>query len=201
MINLCKLAEQQKDQRVLKIKNKILKQTHDVKLAECLSLKTEKINEVNESTEKLGEIMKESNSEINKVIVNDKIKNCPLSFRLQETLKSFAKESYSLELNQDKEVKMSNLGVPVISLGGDKLQVNDNIYELTPQKHKALSLTSYTGKSMKNEKDQRTSCNFLVDVGYTGEGDKKSNQKKLFTGLFNSFEIQAKRRPIIYKEK
>ena len=35
--NLRKLAEQQKQQRALKIKNRILKQTHDVKLAESLS--------------------------------------------------------------------------------------------------------------------------------------------------------------------
>ena len=37
MNNLRKLAEQQKNQRALKIKNRILKQTHDVKLAESLS--------------------------------------------------------------------------------------------------------------------------------------------------------------------
>ena len=51
---------------------------------------------------------------------------------------------------------MSILGVPVISLGGDKIQVNDNIYQLTPETHKALSLTCYTGKTMKNENDQRS---------------------------------------------
>ena len=34
---LRKLAEQQKNQRAEKIKNRILKQTHDVKLAESLS--------------------------------------------------------------------------------------------------------------------------------------------------------------------
>ena len=33
LINLRKLAEQQKKQRALKTKNRILKQTHDVKLA------------------------------------------------------------------------------------------------------------------------------------------------------------------------
>ena len=37
MINLRKLAAQQKEQRALKIKNRILKQTHDIKLAESLS--------------------------------------------------------------------------------------------------------------------------------------------------------------------
>ena len=37
LINLRKLAEQQKNQQVLKIENRILKQTHDIKLAESLS--------------------------------------------------------------------------------------------------------------------------------------------------------------------
>ena len=37
LINLRKVAEQQKNQRAEKIKNRILKQTHDVKLAESLS--------------------------------------------------------------------------------------------------------------------------------------------------------------------
>ena len=35
--NLRNLAEQQKGQRALKIKNRILKQTHDIKLAKSLS--------------------------------------------------------------------------------------------------------------------------------------------------------------------
>ena len=37
LINLRKLPEQQKNQRAEKIKNRILEQTHDVKLAEPLS--------------------------------------------------------------------------------------------------------------------------------------------------------------------
>ena len=62
LINLRKLAPQQKEQRALKIKNRILKQTHDVKLAESLSPITKKLDEVNESNQKLGEIVKESNT-------------------------------------------------------------------------------------------------------------------------------------------
>ena len=34
LINLRKIAEQQKNQRTEKIENRILKQTHDIKLAE-----------------------------------------------------------------------------------------------------------------------------------------------------------------------
>ena len=63
LINLRKLAEQQKEQRAIKIKNRILKQTHDVKLAESLSPITKKLEEVNKSTKKLGDLIKESNSE------------------------------------------------------------------------------------------------------------------------------------------
>ena len=50
--NLRKLAEQKKNQRAPKIKNRILKQTHDIKLAEPLSPITRKIDEVNEITKK-----------------------------------------------------------------------------------------------------------------------------------------------------
>ena len=47
---LRKLAEQQKNQQALKIKNKFLKQTHDGKLAESLSDITKKLDEVKETT-------------------------------------------------------------------------------------------------------------------------------------------------------
>ena len=56
LISLRNLAEQQKNQRALKIKKRILKQTHDIKLAESLSPITKKV-EVNESTKKIGELI------------------------------------------------------------------------------------------------------------------------------------------------
>ena len=60
LINLRKLAEQQKIQRAFKIKNRILKETHDVKLAESLSPITKRLDEVKQSTEKLRDVIKES---------------------------------------------------------------------------------------------------------------------------------------------
>ena len=72
--NLRKLAKQQKNQRALKIKNRILKQTHDVKLAENLSPITDKIEEVNKTTRELGDIIKQTNSKID-------IKALPKSMR------------------------------------------------------------------------------------------------------------------------
>ena len=64
LINLRKFAEQQKNQRPEKIKKRILKQTHDVKLAESFSLISKKLDEVNKPTQKVSDIMKESNSKI-----------------------------------------------------------------------------------------------------------------------------------------
>ena len=52
MITLWKLAEQPKKQRVLKIRNRSLKQTHDIKLAESLSPITENLDTINGSTKK-----------------------------------------------------------------------------------------------------------------------------------------------------
>ena len=43
--NLPKLAEKQKNERALKIKNRISRQTHDVKLAESSSPITKKLDE------------------------------------------------------------------------------------------------------------------------------------------------------------
>ena len=57
---LRKLAQQQKKQRALKFRNRLLKQTHEIKLAESLSHITKKLEE---STKKLSEVINPSNSE------------------------------------------------------------------------------------------------------------------------------------------
>ena len=52
LIILRKLANQQKNQRAFKIRNRNLEQTLDIKLAESLSIITKKSEEVNKSTKK-----------------------------------------------------------------------------------------------------------------------------------------------------
>ena len=61
--NLRKLVEQQKNQRAEKIKNRILKETHDIKLAETLSPLTKKLDKINKSTKKIRKVINPSNSE------------------------------------------------------------------------------------------------------------------------------------------
>ena len=62
LINQRKLAEQQKNQRAAKIKNRILNQTHGINLAESLSSITKKSDTFNDSTKKIGKVIQESNS-------------------------------------------------------------------------------------------------------------------------------------------
>ena len=75
----------------------------------------------------------------------------------------------------------SLLGVPIYTLGDDKLRIQDNDYELTPEIYKTLSYKEYTGKSLKNENDFLMMNNIIRDLGYTRVGDKKSNRKTFFT--------------------
>ena len=63
LINLSKLAEEQKNQRANKIKNRTSKQTQDINLAENLLPITKNLEEVNQSTKQLGEVIKESTSD------------------------------------------------------------------------------------------------------------------------------------------
>ena len=85
------------------------------------------------------------------------------------------------------------LEVPIYTLGGDKLRIRDNVYDLTPEIYKALSYTGYTGKSMMNENDILMLNKFINDLGYTGVGDN-SKRKFFFTKTHSKLveEIQNK---------
>ena len=92
--NLRKLAEQQKNQRALEIKNRILQKTHDVKLAESLEPITNRLdknikklrNVIKESTQNSGDVIKETispqpaieNTPSALPIENEKITRCNL---------------------------------------------------------------------------------------------------------------------------
>ena len=55
-INLGKFAEQQENQRTIKIKNRVLKQDHDKKIAESFQPKIKNLTEMDKSTEKKEEV-------------------------------------------------------------------------------------------------------------------------------------------------
>ena len=87
----------------------------------------------------------------------------------------------SLRITQDESHRANILGVPIQISGGDRIQIKDNIYALTPEIYKALSDTGYTGKTMKNEHDILMMYNIIRDLGYTGDDDRNSKRKLFFT--------------------
>ena len=182
LINLRKLAEQQKNQRALKIKNRVLKQTHDIKLAESPSPITKKLDTFNKSTKKIGDVFKKSNSEneINQEIVPVEIDSDRSEDEdIQTSLKALPNSSISSDLmtkTLGRVMSSANsletipslsgatiLGVPINTLGGDKLRISDNDYELTPEISKALSYTGSFGNTTKNENDIFLKNNIIRD--------------------------------------
>ena len=195
--NLRKLAEQQKEHRALKIKNRILKQTHDDKLAESLAPITKKLEEVNKSTKKIDEVIKESNSEnennqeIVPVDIESEDENIQTNLRalpnssmfsdqMTKTLGRIMSSANSLKIKSTPS-GATILGVTINTLGGDRIQITDNIYDLTPEIYKALSNTGYIGDTMKNEADILMMNNIIRDLGCTGIGDYKSYRKTFLT--------------------
>ena len=143
---------------------------------------------------KIGDVIKESISENNQEIVpvdieleDENIKTnlgaLPNSavFRelMTKTLGRLMSSLNSLKIKSSSGATI--LGVPISTLGGDKLRRRDNDYELTTEIYKALSYTGYTGKNMNNENDILMLKNFINDLGYTGDGDKPSKRKIFLT--------------------
>ena len=196
MINLLKLAQQQKEQRALKIKNRILKQSRDIKLGESLSPFTKRLDKVNKSTKK-SKVIKESysenanNQEIVTVENESEDENIQTNLRalpnssmfsdqMTKTLGRLMFSATSLKLKPSPS-GATIFGVPNNTLGGDRIQIKDNIYDLTPEIYKDPSYTGYTGKTMKNENDILMMNNFVRDLEYTGIGDYTSKRKTFLT--------------------
>ena len=145
----------------------------------------------------MGDVIKESNSENekNQEIVPVEIES--EDENIQNSLRALPNSSmFSDQMTKTLGTLMSSLnslkilaspsgptipGVPIYTLGGDTIQIKDNVYDLTPEIYKALSDTGYTGKTMKNENDILMMNNIINDLGYTGIGDRPSKRKKFFT--------------------
>ena len=197
--NLRKLAEQQKEERALKIKKRILKQTHSVTLAESLSPITEKLDEVSKSSQKSLSPINKKLDTINEstLKVGDIINESNSSALLKDTFKSLSNdESNALKLVRDEDDNLSIRGISIKSLGDNKILINNNrVYDLSTEMHKALSNSTYTGKSMKDKNDQLKLYNFLTDIGYTKIRGKQTSQMKFFTRLINQFRNIKKEEP------
>ena len=179
--NLRKLAERQKNQRAEKIKNRILKQTHDVKLAESLSPITTKLDE---TSEKLSDVNKESTQNLGNVIKDNNtphlaIENTPTT---QQPIENIEGNIYDVELENTPDKMKDNTGFfktqhkplsgwilnnfPIGTPGGTEVEINGNKYDITPGLQKVFTDTKYeTAKSM-SDTDKVVFRDILSKTGY-----------------------------------
>ena len=90
---------------------------------------------------------------------------------MTETLGASLNSKNSLELIQDDLGRASILGNLIYTLGGDRIQISDIVFVSIPGMYKALSSTSYSGKTMKEKSHILMMNNIVRDLGYTGVGD------------------------------
>ena len=171
--NLRKLADQQKEQRALKIKNRILKQTHDLKLAESLSPITERLDKVKESTEKLGDVIKESQPKTPQLAIENNPINQSIEdnegriydVQLEDTLNKMADNTGFLKTYYDQQRGWILNNIPFKSPGGSKILVDENEYDLSKGIRNVL--TKKTNKSIKslNDNEKVVLRDFLSKIG------------------------------------
>ena len=100
---------------------------------------------------------------------------------MRQMIGSLMNSRNSLKITQDESGRASILGVPFQISEGDTIKINENVYELTPEINKALTYTTYTGNTMKDENDILMMYNIIRDLRYNGTGDRDSKRKTFFT--------------------
>ena len=69
---------------------------------------------------------------------------------MKQTLGSLMESLNSSRKEQDDSGGATIFGASLYTLGQDKLRMNDNVYDLTPENHMNLASNGYTGKKEKN---------------------------------------------------
>ena len=164
MNNLRNLVEQQKNQRALKIKNSLLKQTHVVKIAESLSPITKKLDEVKETTQKLRDVIKETNS--NNTTPQLAIENTPphqaiennegviYDTELENTLMNMKKNNGFSKTKHNSESGWMLNNHPIKILRGTEVEINGNKYNITRGLQKVLNDKTYEIAKSMNDMDK-----------------------------------------------
>ena len=97
---------------------------------------------------------------------------------MKNTIVKLMSSKISLKIDQDERTGGASInGKPVLILGGDLWKIGDNVYEITPEIHKALSSTGYAGENKKNENNILLINNIVRDLAYTSIGVKPSKRK------------------------
>ena len=175
-INLRKLAEQQKNERALKIKNRILKQTHDDKLAKSFSPITERLDKVNKSTQEVGEIIKKS---------QPAIENSTISRSLPDTLTHLKVNKNFFKLVEQNDGKVFWNKIPIKAEGENRISIKNQAYDIKPNIQKHFTNTKLTTKSMDDE-DKSTVYDIPKNIGfYSMRHTKRLKSARMQYALYN----------------
>ena len=184
--NLRELAEQQKEQRARKIRNGILKQTHDIRLAESLSPITKKLDEVKETTKKLGDVIKFSKPETPQLAIANTqtpaIENTSTSQSLRDTLSFMKKSKNSFKLEQDGNKVFWNK-TPIKALGENRISNNNQEYDIKPNIQEYFTKTQKTTKNMDDD-DKSTVYDILKNTGFYSKRHTKGTNSSRFKDAF-----------------
>ena len=192
--NLRKLAEQQKEQRALKIKNRILKQTHDKKLAESFSPITDKITDkidevnksINESTQELGDVIKKSQPAIENT-PQPAIENTPqpaiennegviYDAEIENTLSKMTDNTGFFKTYHDPQRGWMINNHPIKMLRGTKVEINKNKYNISPGIRKVLVDKSYDSAKSMTDNDKLIFRDISWKTGYYNRKPTKGRQ-------------------------
>ena len=207
--NLRKLAQQQKEQRALRIKNNILKETHDKKLAESLSPITEKLDETNkklsvvikESTKNLGNVIKENNTPT----IQPSIENTPTQqpiednegrvydAQLENTLNKMVDNTGFFKTHYDQQRGWMLNNIPIKSPGGTKIQVDEDEYDLTKGIRNVLTKKTYKSVKSLNDKEKVVLGDFLSKTGYYSRKPTRGKPSGLDTYIKNELDNDVRK--------
>ena len=173
--NLRKLAQQQKNQRALKIRNKILKQTHDVKLTESLLPITKRLDLIeNNKGVKISELIKSETPAIEdkpQSAIEDgntqtpAIENINIFRQLFDTLALMKTKKNFFKLTEDDDRKVYWNGVHINPLGDNRISIKNQEYDITPDIQAYFTNTKHTTQIL-DDIEKETVYDILQDVGF-----------------------------------
>ena len=191
LINLRKLAEQQKNQRAIKIKNRILEKTHDKKLAESLLPLTKRLDLIeNNKGEKIGDLITESKPETPQLAIenikpisrNSESQTPKLVSASDELVKTFSKMNDSknfFKVIRDAEGKFSWNNKEVIPLGGNRVEIEGEEFNITPEIQKAFTDTKYNFNNTDMDDENVLIFNKMLNsLNYDSSQDSNSKRTK-----------------------
>ena len=217
--NLRKLANQQKNERAQKIRNKFLKQTHDKKLSESLSPITKSLDLVeNNKGEKIGELIIKSEQETpqlaiestqtqtetpqlpieNILTAHQPVENneCVIyDVELENTLNNMQNNAafFKIEGRDNGDVFWN--GFPVEKIGGNKIKINENVFDITQGIQEVLTDTSNIPIKKLNDQDREIFNNISESLDFKNykpvRGESKSGRYKQSKSNFNKRNLEG----------